>query len=74
MISNDLPIIHPDKCCVECKYMYIDTGERGYSDLNTMECTKLRWEYERHGWEEDYRDCILSAKRCTDFVERDKGT
>ena len=72
---TDGPIINPDKCCIECQYMYLNTGSRGYSELTpgdefSMSCEKQHWDWEPYGSEQQYRDCILAAKRCADFEER----
>lgn len=74
-VDVNLPIIHADKCCVDCKHFQVYTGEPGWSETTpgsafTMQCMQQRFRYEEYGSEEHYRSCIISARRCTDFMSR----
>lgn len=74
-IDKSLPVIHPDKCCVECVHMAISVAIPGYSESTpgenfSMECAKDVWDYWHGATEDEYRDCVLSAKRCVLFEER----
>ena len=55
--------------------MHVEVGEQGYSHDTPgsdfeMWCEEERWEYIPYESEEHYRECVLSAPRCTDFAAR----
>jgi len=76
-IDQQLPIINPGRCCVECAYFSVDTGSPDYSEYTPgsafdMDCSMCVWQYPSYGSEEEYRLAILSASRCNQFKDRGK--
>lgn len=74
-IDDSLPVVNEGKCCVECEFMSIQTGSPAYSEWTpgedfTMSCSKEVWDFDPYGTEQEYRDCMLAARRCIHFKDR----
>jgi hypothetical protein len=63
--------------CLFCKEFYFMDGQPGYSEMTPgsnaeIGCDKKYWELDQiFDTEESYRQKMLRAKTCKDFVERE---
>jgi hypothetical protein len=64
----------PGRVCWDCKHLYFDPGERGYSEQTpgsdmSMSCQREYWEFE-FGDETlaSFRDKLQTAERCADYA------
>lgn len=65
----------PGRACWFCTHVRFSNGGRDYSELTpgypmTLECGKNYWEFDTlKDSLSQFRDKIMSAEKCSDFVE-----
>jgi len=66
--------VRADRLCLFCAHFWLDAGLAAWGDETPgsrfgMGCNKNKWEFNADGQtENDYREIMLIAESCTEFV------